>query len=310
MAEQPAEGSQQAAAKLLTLTEVSKKTGISMPTLQRYKKQFQGRLPSVGRGRSQRFPESALAVFEEIKQENVGRRGRPRKGAAAAAKRTPAAKKAAAAKQAPPKKRGVAKKAAAAPAAKTRRSAAKPAARGKSLAARASAAVASGLLTLTEISKKTGISYPTLVRYVKAHARKLPSVGAGRKRRFHPEAIDVFKRLRSESPRGGRKAGAKKPAARAARAAAGGIDLTKRLAALEKAYKGVEKTLQGWEKKLAGLVGRATKTAGRVAKTATRAARSAAGLREAKTTAKRAAKRPGRPPGRPAKRAAGRRAKK
>src|SRR5690606_28132438 len=51
--------------ELLTLTEVANRTGISMPTLQRYKKEYQDRIPSVGRGRKQRYPASALGVFEE-----------------------------------------------------------------------------------------------------------------------------------------------------------------------------------------------------------------------------------------------------
>src|SRR5258707_12345765 len=83
--------------KLYTLSEVSQHTGISMPTLQRYKKTYQGRIPSQGQGRKQRYPEHALPVFEELRTENAGRRGRPRKDAAAApstrstaAKRKPA----------------------------------------------------------------------------------------------------------------------------------------------------------------------------------------------------------------------------
>src|SRR3954468_10660257 len=81
--------------KLFTLSEISQKTGISMPTLQRYKKTYQARIPSVGQGRKQRYPESALPVFDEIKNENAGKRGRPRKDASAprpepvAAKRRP-----------------------------------------------------------------------------------------------------------------------------------------------------------------------------------------------------------------------------
>ena len=74
-----AEPETQAEEKLYTLSEISQKTGISMPTLQRYKKLYQDRLPSSGQGRKQRYPESALPVFDEIKNENVGRRGRPRK---------------------------------------------------------------------------------------------------------------------------------------------------------------------------------------------------------------------------------------
>src|SRR6185295_2351532 len=79
MAEAEAQGEE----KLFTLSEISQKTGISMPTLQRYKKLYQDRLPSSGQGRKQRYPESALPVFDEIKNENVGRRGRPRKDASA-----------------------------------------------------------------------------------------------------------------------------------------------------------------------------------------------------------------------------------
>ncbi|MES1245370.1 MAG: helix-turn-helix domain-containing protein, partial [Acidobacteriota bacterium] len=70
---------------MLTLSEVSQRTGISMPTLQRYKKIYQSRIPAEGKGRKQRYPESALPVFEELKVENAGRRGRPRKNASAPA---------------------------------------------------------------------------------------------------------------------------------------------------------------------------------------------------------------------------------
>ena len=65
--------------KLYTLSDISQKTGISMPTLQRYKKMYQDRIPSAGQGRKQRYPDSALPVFDEIKNENAGKRGRPRK---------------------------------------------------------------------------------------------------------------------------------------------------------------------------------------------------------------------------------------
>lgn len=161
---------------LYTLTEVSNKTSISMPTLQRYKKNYQDRIPSVGKGRKQRYPEEALEVFEQIKKENVKRRGRPPKSASARV------------------------------GAKPGRAARKPAARGKSK---------EGLLTLTKVAEETGISYPTLVRYVKNHGDRIPHEGKGRSRRYYPEAVEVFKQLRSESPRGRRK---KKPAGRAAAA--------------------------------------------------------------------------------------------
>lgn len=161
-------------AELLTLTDVAARTGISMPTLQRYKKDFQDRIPSVGKGRKQRYPADALPVFEQIKQENLKKRGRPRKGRPAAPRKPPAARPT-------PKPTGP------------------------------------GLLTLTEVAERTGISYPTLVRYVKLHADQIPYEGEGRRRRYRPEAVDVFNRLRSESARGPRKKSesAAKPAATA-----------------------------------------------------------------------------------------------
>src|SRR5687768_3766054 len=69
----------------LTLTEVARRTGISMPTLQKYKKRFADRIPSVGKGRAQRYREDALQVFSQLRDENMSRRGRPRKDASAAA---------------------------------------------------------------------------------------------------------------------------------------------------------------------------------------------------------------------------------
>jgi excisionase family DNA binding protein len=230
-------------ANLLTLSEVSKRTKISMPTLQRYKKEFQSRIPSVGKGRRQRYPKEALAVFEEIKKENIGRRGRPRKNAAAPARR---GRKPKAAVAAAPARRGRKPKAAAVAA---------PARRGRPRkVAAAPSGGTGGLLTLTEISKRTGISYPTLVRYVKLHLRQMPHEGSGRRRRFHPEAVEVFNRLRSESGRG-RKPG-RKPAAvgrpRAAAAVRGGGDgdLTRRVKSLEKSQASLEKQIQNLIKQL------------------------------------------------------------
>jgi excisionase family DNA binding protein len=144
---------------LLTLTEVSKRTGISMPTLQRYKKLYQRRLETVGKGRTQRYKVESLETFQEIKKENLKKRGRPRKKVAAVV--------------------------------------AKPAPRSKT--------APEGLISLSEIGRRTGISYPTLLRYVKLHARRIPSHGTGRKRRFPVEAVPVFSQLRQESRRGRRK---------------------------------------------------------------------------------------------------------
>ncbi|HEY3566771.1 MAG TPA: hypothetical protein VGP73_02470 [Thermoanaerobaculia bacterium] len=254
--------------KLYTLSEISNKTNISMPTLQRYKKMYQDRIPSVGQGRKQRYPESALPVFDEIKTENAGKRGRPRKDASAPRTERPAASKrgpgrpARGAKAAPAGRRGR-KPAAAAAATAPRGPAAKRAGGRKAGSGRGpgrptKAASGSGnLMTLTQISETTGISYPTLVRYVRMHADRLPSEGKGRARRFYPQAVDVFRQLRSESGRGGRKKGsgaAAKPAARrgrppgrpAAAASEGSGMIAQRLKQIEKAQQNLEKRFKGF----------------------------------------------------------------
>jgi predicted DNA-binding transcriptional regulator AlpA len=255
--------------KLYTLSEISQKTNISMPTLQRYKKMYQDRIPSVGQGRKQRYPDSALPVFDEIKTENAGKRGRPRKDASAPRPARPAASKRGAgraAKAAPAGRRG--RKAAGAAATAPRGAAAKRAGgrkaagsgRGPGRPAKKSSGAGSGnLLTLTQISETTGISYPTLVRYVRMHADRLPSEGKGRARRFYPQAVDVFRQLRSESGRGGRKKGsgaAKKaasgrrpgrPAGRpAASSSEGSGVIAQRLKQIEKAQQNLEKRFKGF----------------------------------------------------------------
>jgi DNA-binding transcriptional MerR regulator len=202
-----------------TLTEVAEKTGISMPTLQRYKKNYQSRIPSVGKGRRQRYPKEALPVFEQIKEENIQRRGRP------------------------PKKEG-AKRAGRPPKAQK--------------AAKSPAGKKEGLLTLTAVSEATSISYPTLVRYVKLYGDRIPSEGKGRSRRYHPEAIEVFKQLRSESPRGRRKKSEKaatkprraKAAATAGRGGGEGGDLAQRVASLERAQGSLEREIRELIKQL------------------------------------------------------------
>ncbi len=253
------------AKKLYTLTEVSKKTGISMPTLQRYKKTYPDRIPSEGTGRTQRYPESSLSVFKTLKEENLKRRGRPRK--AASAKAAPA--KAAASKA--PKK-------AAAPKAAKRKTATRKAAARKVTKARPAAKAAApkaktkGLLTLTEIGKRTGFSYPTLLRYVRAHLSRIPHEGTGRARRFPAAAVDAFKEIRNETSkrRGGRRAAVKpavkpkaaaaktaasatpkavKRAARKVSAAAGGnAKMAARLQALEKANRSLVKEISKLQK--------------------------------------------------------------
>lgn len=268
--------------RMLTLSEVSQRTGISMPTLQRYKKIYQNRIPAEGKGRKQRYPESSLPVFEELKVENAGRRGRPRKdgspasssgnaasstGAAGSGRRGRKPAAATAAKKTPGR-RGRKPAAAAAPAAKK----ASAPARGRGGRKAAGAAGGgrgqrgggSGLLTLGQVSEQTGISYPTLVRYVRLHSDRLPSEGTGRSRRFHPEAVGVFRQLREESGRGGRKPSAAKaakttgrgpgrPRGRASAAASSSSNdsgLTQRLRSLERTQQDLEKRFKGFVQSL------------------------------------------------------------
>jgi len=259
--------------KLYTLSEISNKTGISMPTLQRYKKLYQDRIPAEGRGRKQRYPENALPVFDQIRNENLGRRGRPRKdpnaprpaAASTGSKRTATKGRASAA--AAPAKTG-------ARAAGGRRGASKRAAAPAPVPARGrgrKAAAGGGtgkLMTLTQISEDTGISYPTLVRYVRLHGDRLPHEGKGRGRRFYPQAVDMFRELRSESGRGGRKPNAANTAnaaatgkrrgrppgsGRAAAAAPAESGLHKRLKAIEKSQESLEKKFRGFVKSLQSL---------------------------------------------------------
>jgi predicted DNA-binding transcriptional regulator AlpA len=219
----------EATGNLLTLTEVSNRTGISMPTLQRYKKLYQKRIPSIGKGRSQRYPEEALDVFHDLKRENIGRRGRPRKNKAAIG-------------SSPAPMRGR-----------------KPAAVSR---VKAVGRPAEGLLTLTQVSKLTNISYPTLLRYVKTQIRQIPHKGTGRSRRFLPEAVEVFKMLRGQSRRGRRPKSASGGATRmmglsaVAPAVAGGGDgvsaeVLARIKELEKTQKRLEKDLIRLRKQLA-----------------------------------------------------------
>ncbi|MEM9292059.1 MAG: helix-turn-helix domain-containing protein [Acidobacteriota bacterium] len=221
---------------LYTLTEVSAKTGISMPTLQRYKRSYQDRLPTVGKGRRQRYPAAALEVFEEIKAENIARRGRPRKESSGGDAKS-AAK---------PKQRRVSR-------AKARRERRRASGTGAPRKASEATASKQDLLTLTEIKERTGISYPTLSRYVRQDPDRFPSVGEGRRRRYHPAAVQAFQSAYEEgkSSRGRRpaqpKSEASAPATSTRRtskaASAGGAELKKRINELERRVKDLEKRL-------------------------------------------------------------------
>jgi len=114
-----------------------------------YKKHYQERIPSEGEGRRQRYRVGAVQVFRDLKKERMSKR---------------------AARQ------------------------------GKST--RQEQEAAPSLLTLTDIGQQTGISYPTLQRYVRLFGARIPSKGEGRKRRYHPSAVAVFQKLRAESKPG------------------------------------------------------------------------------------------------------------
>lgn len=191
---------------LYTLTEVKEQTGISLPTLQKYKKNYQDRIPSVGEGRTQKYPPEALPVFEQLKKENLKKRGRPRKKS----------------KKEKPK------------------------------SASAAASSSDEVLTLKEVSELTGISYPTLSRYTKTSLPRIPHVGKGRKRRYKPEAVGVFKTLYEESKRGRRKKGGpSKPSKKSARKVktevSGSVDLgpvVDQLKELQKAHRDLQREVE------------------------------------------------------------------
>jgi len=189
--------------KLYTLSEVSSRTGISMPTLQRYKKLYQARLPAVGEGRRQRYPIEALRVFLTLKKESDRRRGRVGK------KRTSA--------------RAVKRNA-------------------KSKEPQQESRDEGPLLTLLQVGRMTGISYPTLLRYVRLHILQIPHQGSGRRRRYRPEAVAVFQRLREQSRRGRRSASSPM--------GVDGGNLERRLERLEKGQRELARQLRELERSL------------------------------------------------------------
>lgn len=204
--------------KLLTMSEVSRRTGISMPTLQKYKKEHQDRIPSEGEGRKQRYPLAALPVFEKLKEEGLARRGG---GGRKKSKNSKNSKKKAG------RPRSKAKAKTKSPAKKTTNEA--------------------GLLSLQRIREITGISYPTLLRYVKMHLDRIPHAGAGRKRRYPEEAVEVFRQIRSESPRGRKPKGAKKKAAKGSTASTKGTadgNLAKKIAELQRSQDQLERQVR------------------------------------------------------------------
>lgn len=54
-------------------------------------------------------------------------------------------------------------------------------------------------LSLPEVADALGVPYPTVARYATQYADRIPHQGEGRNRRFPPEALDVFREIRSTS---------------------------------------------------------------------------------------------------------------
>lgn len=188
--------------RLLSLKDVERELGISYQTLLRYKKLHGDEIPSVGSGRSQRYPEEALEAFRRFYGKK--RRG-PRTG----------------------KKK---------PGKKVARSRARE-----------------GLLTLKEVQRQTGISYPTLRKYVDIHSDEIPSEGEGRRRRYPPEAVEVFRAIRQRKGKGGRprkKATEAKSGRSTAPAAAVPAEVGRRLARIEKSLDKLAQQMSRLEKEL------------------------------------------------------------
>ena len=51
---------------IYSLKDIERKTGISYPTLILYAKDFADQIPTIGSGRTRRYPAEAVAVFQQI----------------------------------------------------------------------------------------------------------------------------------------------------------------------------------------------------------------------------------------------------
>ena len=63
------------AESLYTLTEMAERTEISLASLSKYVKEQPHRIPARLVGKMRKFPPEAIGVFQQIKLENIGRRG-------------------------------------------------------------------------------------------------------------------------------------------------------------------------------------------------------------------------------------------
>jgi len=61
------------AQKLITLSEIHRKTGIAMATLAKYARQSPRKFPSEGRGRRRRYYPAAMSAFQQMRSQS--RRG-------------------------------------------------------------------------------------------------------------------------------------------------------------------------------------------------------------------------------------------
>jgi hypothetical protein len=74
--------------ELLSLLDIAEETGISYPTLRNYVIKFGDQIPSVGSGRTTRYPRQAVKVFQRLRKES--RPGRKPASALAAQAAAPA----------------------------------------------------------------------------------------------------------------------------------------------------------------------------------------------------------------------------
>lgn len=256
--------------RLFSLVEVAQTTGIPMPILLRYKREHPERVPSVGSGSQQRFPEEAFEALRQIQKEESEGPELPRRGGFGLLslprlrRRThPADDEEAVHAEATVS----AAEAEGAQADEAKPAPAPEAPRPRPAAAKAAPPAGKGeLLSLVEISNRVDIPYPTLARYASQYGDRIPHQGKGRSRRFPPEAIEVFEQIRKESKPGrppkakSQKAAAQAPARRstaapapkaaptaaeaAPRAAGDDPQLARRIASLESSQKLLEEQIR------------------------------------------------------------------
>lgn len=190
--------------RMFSLMEVAQETGIAMPILLRYKREHPDRIPSSGSGAQQRFPEKAFAIFQQIHDEEMNEREAPRRGGFGLLS-LPRVKRSREQPEDRPRT-GTAASETAEPAPAPHRQAppAEPASEPKAGedTPAPSATTGEATLTLKDISETLGIAYPTVARYATKFPERIPHEGEGRRRRFPPEAIEVFRQIRKESKPG------------------------------------------------------------------------------------------------------------